>query len=191
MFSVAALFFSCQNQAQKKQTTTATATTTPMAKETIYQFKVEDLSGDTFDFSTLKGKKILVVNTASECGLTPQFEGLEKLYQDYQQQGLLILGFPCNQFAQQDPASNEEIGSFCQRNYGVSFPMFAKVDVNGPTAHPLYQYLTAEAKGILGSQSIKWNFTKFLINQKGQVVKRYAPIVKPEKIAKDIQRLLA
>ena len=119
-----------------------------------------------------------------------QFEGLEKLYQDYQQQGLLVLGFPCNQFAQQDPASNEEIGSFCQRNYGVSFPMFAKVDVNGPTAHPLYQYLTTEAKGILGSQSIKWNFTKFLINQKGQVVKRYAPIVKPEKIAKDIQRLL-
>lgn len=123
-----------------------------------------------------------MVNTASQCGLTPQFEGLEKLYQDYQQQGLLILGFPCNQFAQQDPASNEEIGSFCQRNYGVSFPMFAKVDVNGPTAHPLYQYLTTEAKGILGSQSIKWNFTKFLINQKGLVVKRYAPIVKPEKL---------
>ena len=158
---------------------------------TIYDFQAELLEGEQKNLADYQGKVLLVVNTASQCGLTPQFEGLEKLYQDYQQQGLLILGFPCNQFAQQDHASNEEIGSFCQRNYGVSFPMFAKVDVNGPTAHPLYQYLTTEAKGILGSQSIKWNFTKFLINQKGQVVKRYAPIVKPEKIAKDIQRLLA
>ncbi len=157
---------------------------------TIYDFQAELLEGEQKNLADYQGKVLLVVNTASQCGLTPQFEGLEQLYQDYQQQGLLVLGFPCNQFAQQDPASNEEIGSFCQRNYGVSFPMFAKVDVNGPTAHPLYQYLTAEAKGILGSQSIKWNFTKFLINQKGQVVKRYAPIVKPEKIAKDIQRLL-
>ena len=158
---------------------------------TIYDFQAELLEGEQKNLADYQGKVLLVVNTASQCGLTPQFEGLEQLYQDYQQQGLLILGFPCNQFAQQDPASNEEIGSCCQRNYGVSFPMFAKVDVNGPTAHPLYQYLTTEAKGILGSQSIKWNFTKFLINQKGQVVKRYAPIVKPEKIAKDIQRLLA
>lgn len=158
---------------------------------TIYDFQAELLEGEQKNLADYQGKVLLVVNTASQCGLTPQFEGLEQLYQDYQQQGLLILGFPCNQFAQQDPASNEEIGSFCQRNYGVSFPMFAKVDVNGPTAHPLYQYLTTEAKGILGSQSIKWNFTKFLINQKGQVVKRYAPIVKPEKIAKDIERLLA
>ena len=158
---------------------------------TIYDFQAELLEGEQKNLADYQGKVLLVVNTASQCGLTPQFEGLEQLYQDYQLQGLLILGFPCNQFAQQDPASNEENGSFCQRNYGVSFPMFAKVDVNGPTAHPLYQYLTTEAKGILGSQSIKWNFTKFLINQKGQVVKRYAPIVKPEKIAKDIQRLLA
>ncbi|ENU86664.1 MULTISPECIES: glutathione peroxidase [unclassified Acinetobacter] len=156
----------------------------------IYDFQAELLEGEQKDLADYQGKVLLVVNTASQCGLTPQFEGLEKLYQDYQQQGLVILGFPCNQFANQDPSSNEEIGSFCQRNYGVSFPMFAKVDVNGPTAHPLYQYLTSEAKGLLGS-SIKWNFTKFLINQKGEVVKRYAPITKPEKIAKDIQRLLS
>ena len=156
----------------------------------IYDFQAELLEGEQKNLADYQGKVLLVVNTASQCGLTPQFEGLEKLYQDYQQQGLVILGFPCNQFANQDPSSNEEIGSFCQRNYGVSFPMFAKVDVNGPTAHPLYQYLTSEAKGLLGS-SIKWNFTKFLINQKGEGIKRYALITKPEKIAKDIEKLLA
>lgn len=156
----------------------------------IYDFQAELLEGEQKNLADYQGKVLLVVNTASQCGLTPQFESLEKLYQDYQQQGLVILGFPCNQFANQDPSSNEEIGSFCQRNYGVSFPMFAKIDVNGPTAHPLYQYLTSKAKGILGSESIKWNFTKFLINQNGEVVKRYSPITKPEKIAKDIQRLL-
>ena len=158
---------------------------------TIYDFQVELLEGQPQKLAAYQDKVVLIVNTASQCGLTPQFEGLEQLYQDYQQQGLVVLGFPCNQFAQQDPSSNAEIGSFCQRNYGVSFPMFAKVDVNGATAHPLYQYLTAEAKGILGTQRIKWNFTKFLINQKGEVIKRYSPIIKPEKIAKDIQRLLA
>ena len=158
---------------------------------TIYDFQAELLEGQPQELAAYQDKVVLIVNTASQCGLTPQFEGLEQLYQDYQQQGLVVLGFPCNQFAQQDPSSNAEIGSFCQRNYGVSFPMFAKVDVNGATAHPLYQYLTAEAKGILGTQRIKWNFTKFLINQKGEVIKRYSPIIKPEKIAKDIQRLLA
>ena len=158
---------------------------------TIYDFEVELLEGQQQKLAAYQDKVVLIVNTASQCGLTPQFEGLERLYQDYQQQGLVVLGFPCNQFAHQDPSSNAEIGSFCQRNYGVSFPMFAKVDVNGATAHPLYQYLTAEAKGILGTRQIKWNFTKFLINQKGEVIKRYAPIIKPEKIAKDIQRLLA
>ena len=158
---------------------------------TIYDFEVELLEGQQQKLAAYQDKVVLIVNTASQCGLTPQFEGLERLYQDYQQQGLVVLGFPCNQFAHQDPSSNAEIGSFCQRNYGVSFPMFAKVDVNGATAHPLYQYLTAEAKGILGTRRIKWNFTKFLINQKGEVIKRYAPIIKPEKIAKDIQRLLA
>lgn len=158
---------------------------------TIYDFQAELLEGQSQDLSAYQGKVVLIVNTASQCGLTSQFEGLEQLYQDYQQQGLVVLGFPCNQFAHQDPLSNAEIGGFCQRNYGVSFPMFAKVDVNGPSAHPLYQYLSTQAKGILGTQRIKWNFTKFLINQKGEVIKRYAPIIKPEKIAKDIQRLLA
>lgn len=158
---------------------------------TIYDFQAELLEGQSQDLSAYQDKVVLIVNTASQCGLTSQFEGLEQLYQDYQQQGLVVLGFPCNQFAHQDPLSNAEIGSFCQRNYGVSFPMFAKVDVNGPSAHPLYQYLSTQAKGILGTQRIKWNFTKFLINQKGEVIKRYAPIIKPEKIAKDIQRLLA
>ena len=154
---------------------------------TIYDFQAELLEGEQKNFADYEGKVLLVVNTASQCGLTPQFEGLEKLYQDYQQQGLVVLGFPCNQFANQDPSSNEEIGSFCQRNYGVSFPMFAKVDVNGSNAHPIYKYLTSEAKGILGSESIKWNFTKFLINQNGEVIKRYSPTTKPEKIGKDIQ----
>lgn len=158
---------------------------------TIYDFQAEMLEGEQKNFSEYQGKVLLIVNTASQCGLTPQFEGLEQLYQDYQSKGLIILGFPCNQFAHQDPLTNEEIGGFCQRNYGVSFPMFAKVDVNGSTAHPLYQHLTAEAKGILGSQKIKWNFTKFLINQEGKVIKRYAPLIKPEKIAKDIQKLLS
>lgn len=158
---------------------------------TIYDFQAEMLEGEQKNFSEYQGKVLLIVNTASQCGLTPQFEGLEQLYQDYQSKGLIILGFPCNQFAHQDPLTNEEIGGFCQRNYGVSFQMFAKVDVNGSTAHPLYQYLTAEAKGILGSQKIKWNFTKFLINQEGKVIKRYAPLIKPEKIAKDIQKILS
>lgn len=158
---------------------------------TIYDFQAELLEGEQKNLADYQGKVLLVVNTASQCGLTPQFEGLEKLYQDYQQQGLVILGFPCNQFANQDPSSNEEISSFCQRNYGVSFPMFAKVDVNGSNAHPIYKYLTSEAKGILGSESIKWNFTKFLINQNGEVIKRYSPTTKPEKIGKDIQKLLA
>ena len=158
---------------------------------TIYDFQAELLEGEQKNLADYQGKVLLVVNTASQCGLTPQFEGLEKLYQDYQQQGLVILGFPCNQFANQDPSSNEAIGSFCQRNYGVSFPMFAKVDVNGSNAHPIYKYLTSEAKGILGSESIKWNFTKFLINQNGEVIKRYSPTTKPEKIGKDIQKLLA
>ena len=158
---------------------------------TIYDFQAEMLEGEQKKFSEYQGKVLLIVNTASQCGLTPQFEGLEQLYQDYQSKSLIILGFPCNQFAHQDPLTNEEIGGFCQRNYGVSFPMFAKVDVNGSTAHPLYQYLTTEAKGILGSQKIKWNFTKFLINQEGKVIKRYAPLIKPEKIAKDIQKILS
>ena len=157
----------------------------------IYQFEAELLEGDIKALADYKGKVMLIVNTASKCGFTPQFAGLEKLYEKYKPQGLEILGFPCNQFGGQDPGTNKEIGVFCQRNYGVNFPMFAKVDVKGPEAHAIFRFLTREAKGVLGSQNIKWNFTKFLINQKGEVVKRYAPITKPEKIAKDIQRLLS
>ena len=158
---------------------------------TIYDFQAELLEGEQKKLADYQGKVLLVVNTASQCGLTPQFEGLEQLYQDYQQQGLLILGFPCNQFAQQDPATNEEIGSFCQRNYGVSFPMFAKVDVKGPEAHAIFRFLTREAKGILGSQNIKWNFTKFLVGRNGEVLGRYAPTTKPEALEADIEKALA
>ena len=137
-----------------------------------------------------KGQVVLVVNTASKCGLTPQFKGLESLYETYKDRGLMVLGFPCNQFAGQDPASNDEISEFCQLNYGVSFPMFAKIDVNGDSAHPLFKHLKSAAPGLLGSEAIKWNFTKFLVDRNGQVVERYAPTTEPEKIAKDIERLL-
>ncbi|MCW1261383.1 glutathione peroxidase, partial [Acinetobacter baumannii] len=131
------------------------------------------------------------VNTASKCGFTPQFAGLEKLYEKYKDQGLEVLGFPCNQFGGQDPGSNKEIGTFCQRNYGVKFPMFAKVDVKGPEAHVIFRYLTREAKGILGSSTIKWNFTKFLVGKDGSVLNRYAPTTKPEALEADIEKALA
>jgi glutathione peroxidase len=134
---------------------------------------------------------MLIVNTASACGFTPQFAGLEKLHQSYGDQGLVVLGFPCNQFANQDPADDAQIASFCQKNYGVSFQMMGKVKVNGSDAHPLYQWLTAEAPGILGSKAIKWNFTKFLVGRNGQVLKRYAPQDAPAKIAQDIEAALA
>ncbi|MFK7976967.1 MAG: glutathione peroxidase, partial [Halioglobus sp.] len=137
------------------------------------------------------GNVLLVVNTASKCGFTPQFEGLEALYQEYKDKGLMILGFPCNQFGKQDPGSNDEIMEFCQLNYGVSFPMFGKVEVNGGSADPLFKYLKKEAPGALGTQGIKWNFTKFLIDTQGNVVKRYAPKDTPKAIAKDIGKLLA
>lgn len=157
----------------------------------VYDFKAEKLEGGEQSLSEYSGKVLLIVNTASKCGLTPQFEGLEKVFEKYKEQGLVVLGFPCNQFASQDPASNSEIGEFCQRNYGVSFPMFAKIDVNGSDAHPLYKYLTKEAKGLLGSEAIKWNFTKFLVGRDGNVIDRYAPTTKPESIAKDIEKALA
>lgn len=158
---------------------------------TIYDFSANRLNSDSEELSNYKGKAVLVVNTASKCGFTPQFEGLESLYKRFQSQGLEILGFPCNQFMKQDPGSAEEIADFCQANYGVTFPMFAKVDVKGESAHPLFQYLTSSAPGLLGSKSIKWNFTKFLVNPEGGVVKRYAPATKPENIAADIEALLA
>ena len=179
LFSVAALFFSCQNQAQKKQTTTPTTTTTPMAKETIYQFKVEDLSGDTFDFSTLKGKKILVVNTASECGLTPQYEQLQAIYEKYKDKNFVIVGFPANNFGAQEPGSNSEIATFCQKNYGVSFPMMSKISVKGKDIHAVYQFLTQKAKNGLQDSDVEWNFQKYLINEKGELAKVVSPRVLP------------
>lgn len=157
----------------------------------IYQFEAERLDGHIQSMADYEGKVLLIVNTASKCGFTPQFSGLEKLYLKYRDQGLVVLGFPCNQFGGQDPGSNEEIDNFCKRNYGVSFPMFAKVDVKGPEAHAIFRLLTREAKGILGSQSIKWNFTKFLIGRNGEVINRYAPTTKPESLEQDIERALA
>ena len=157
----------------------------------IYQFEAELLEGDIKALADYKGKVMLIVNTASKCGFTPQFAGLEKLYEKYKPQGLEILGFPCNQFGGQDPGTNKEIGVFCQRNYGVKFPMFAKVDVKGPEAHVIIRFLTLEAKGVLGSQNIKWNFTKFLVGRNGEVLGRYAPTTKPEALEADIEKALA
>jgi glutathione peroxidase len=159
--------------------------------KSIYDFEALQMSGHSLALSEMRGKVMLIVNTASACGFTPQFGGLEKLHQAYQHQGLAVLGFPCNQFGGQDPGSNESIASFCQLNYGVSFPMMTKIEVNGPQAHPLYQWLCAEAPGLLGSKTIKWNFTKFLIGRHGDVLKRYAPMDKPEKLASDIEAALA
>ena len=155
----------------------------------IYQFEAELLEGENKSFSDYEGKVLLIVNTASKCGFTPQFAGLEKLYAQYKDQGFEVLGFPCNQFGGQDPGSNEQIGEYCQRNYGVDFPMFAKVDVKGPSAHVIFRYLTNNSKRILGN-GIKWNFTKFLINKKGEVINRYAPTTKPEDIAEDVEKAL-
>lgn len=156
----------------------------------VYQFNANTLTGDDVSLEKYKGKVLLIVNTASKCGLTPQYEGLEALYKELNEEGVEILGFPCNQFGKQEPGSSEDIASFCLKNYGVSFPMFEKIDVNGPTTHPLYQYLKSHAKGLLGSETIKWNFTKFLVNKEGEVVGRYAPTTPPEKIKADIQELL-
>lgn len=157
----------------------------------IYNFQAQSIDGQNVDLSRYRGQVMLVVNTASACGFTPQFTGLEKLHQQYGPQGLAVIGFPCNQFASQDPGDNEQIAGFCQRNYGVSFQMMGKIDVNGNNAHPLYQWLKQEAPGFLGTEGIKWNFTKFLIGRDGRVLKRYAPQDTPEKIAKDIEAALA
>jgi len=157
----------------------------------IFDFEAQTITGQSVKLSDHRGKVILIVNTASKCGFTPQFEGLEKLWKDLGPQGLVILGFPCNQFGGQDPGANDEIASFCQLNYGVSFPMMAKVDVNGSQAHPLYQYLVQEAPGILGTKSIKWNFTKFLIAKDGRVLGRYAPTDAPKGLRADIEKALA
>ena len=157
----------------------------------LYQFEAERLEGGIQSLSDYQGKVLLIVNTASKCGYTSQFAGLEKLYQTYKDQGFEVLGFPCNQFGGQDPGSNQEIGAFCQRNYGVSFPMFAKIDVKGPEAHAIYRFLTQAAPGFLGTKSIKWNFTKFLIARDGSVVERIATTTKPEDLQKVIEAELA
>ena len=157
---------------------------------TVYDFTCQTAAGQDRSLDEFKGKVLLIVNTASKCGFTPQFAGLEKLYETYRDQGLEILGFPCNQFGKQDPGSNDEIQEFCQLNYGVSFPMFGKIEVNGAGADPLYKHLKDEAPGFLGGR-IKWNFTKFLVDSSGKVVKRYAPTAKPEDIEKDVKALLA
>jgi len=156
----------------------------------LYAFEALSIDGRAVSLSQFRGQVLLIVNTASACGFTPQLGGLEKLHQSYGARGLAVLGFPCNQFGSQDPGSNDEIGAFCQRNYGVTFPMMGKINVNGADAHPLYRWLTAEAPGLLGSKAIKWNFTKFLVGRDGRVLKRYAPQDAPEKLAKDIEAAL-
>jgi glutathione peroxidase len=157
----------------------------------VYDFEARQIDGKTVPLNQFEGQALLIVNTASACGFTPQFGGLEELHKTYAGKGLVVLGFPCNQFGAQDPGSNDEIAQFCQVNYGVSFPMMAKIDVNGASADPLYQWLTKEAPGILGSKAIKWNFTKFLVGKDGRVIKRYAPNEAPAALAKDIEKALA
>ena len=157
----------------------------------LYDLEAQSIDHQTVHLSRYKGQVMLIVNTASACGFTPQFTGLEKLHKTYADQGLTVLGFPCNQFASQDPGDDTQIANFCQKNYGVSFQMMSKIKVNGDGAHPLFQWLSAEAPGILGSKAIKWNFTKFLVGRDGRVIKRYAPQDAPEKIAKDIEAALA
>lgn len=157
----------------------------------LYEFSAKTLGGKTLDLKDYRGKAVLVVNTASECGFTPQYAGLEALHRKYREKGLEVLGFPCNQFGRQEPGDAAAIGEFCLKNYGVSFQMFDKIEVNGAGAHPLYQWLARSAPGILGTEAIKWNFTKFLIGRDGKVAKRYAPQTRPEAIEDDIEKLLA
>ena len=156
----------------------------------IYEFSCEDSSGQTIDLSDFKGKTLLIVNTASQCGFTPQYEGLEKLQNNYSSEVFSVLAFPCNQFGGQEPGTNEQITEFCSLNYGNTFPIFSKIDVNGENAHPLFNFLTSEKKGLLGTQKIKWNFTKFLINKDGEPVNRYGSSTTPEQIQSDIEKLV-
>lgn len=158
--------------------------------ENVYQFSPLDATGQPLTLDTYRGKVLLIVNTASKCGFTPQFEGLEALHQHYADRGLVVLGFPCNQFGKQDPGSNDEIQEFCQINYGVSFPVLGKLEVNGGNAAPLFKHLKSEAKGALGTEAIKWNFTKFLVDREGHVVKRFSSATRPEQISEAIEALL-
>ncbi len=156
----------------------------------VYEIKAEDIDGQQHDLSEYKGKAMLVVNVASKCGFTPQYTGLEAMYRRHEKDGFVVLGFPCDQFGHQEPGNADEIKNFCSLNYDVSFPMFAKVDVNGDKAHPLFQLLKKEARGVLGTEMIKWNFTKFLVDRSGKVIRRYAPTDTPEKIEKDLKEVL-
>jgi glutathione peroxidase len=158
---------------------------------TLYDITADSLAGTPVDLGRYKGRVLLIVNTASNCGFTPQYKGLEAVYQQFKDKGVTVLGFPCNQFGAQEPGQADEIGAFCERNYGVTFPLFAKIDVNGDHAHPLFQKLKKDAPGILGTEAIKWNFTKFLIRKDGTVHDRYAPSTKPEDLIADIEKLLA
>jgi glutathione peroxidase len=172
-----ALLFSCQNKAQTAMTSSNTSQT--MTKQSIHQFKVTDLSGNTFDFASLKGKKVIIVNTASKCGLTPQYKDLETLYKTYKDKGFVIVGFPANNFASQEPGTNEEIAQFCQLNYGVSFPMMSKVSVKGSDMCEVYQFLTQQAKNGLQDSEVEWNFQKYLLNEKGELEKVISPRILP------------
>ena len=161
-----------------------------MSDATIYDFSAKDIKGNEISLADYQGKVLLIVNTASKCGFTPQFEGLQNLHKELGDKGFEVLGFPCNQFLSQDPGDEDAISQFCCLNYGVSFPMFAKIEVNGEGTHPLFRFLKKEAKGLMGSEKVKWNFTKFLVDSNGQVVRRYAPTAKPEEIRADIEKLL-
>jgi glutathione peroxidase len=170
------LLMSCQNQAQTQKGNTSTQTT---MKQSIYTFKVEDLEGKEFDFASLKGKKIMVVNTASKCGLTPQYKDLQALYEEYKDKGLVIIGFPANDFMSQEPGTNEEIGAFCEKNYGVTFPMMSKISVKGKDMHPIYQFLTKKSLNGFQDSEVEWNFQKYLLNDKGELEKVISPRIKP------------
>ncbi len=157
---------------------------------TVYQFEAKKINGQTISLSEYKGDVLLIVNTASNCGFTSQYKELQELYEQYKEKGFTVLGFPCNQFMNQEPGTETDIQSFCEMNFGVTFPLFSKVDVNGKNAHPLFQYLTEEAPGVLGMKAVKWNFTKFLVNRSGEVVERYAPNTNPIEISQDIEKLI-
>lgn len=159
-------------------------------ENTVYDFRVKSIDGKEISLSEFKGKPILIVNVASKCGFTPQYKALEELYKRYSPMGFLVLGFPCDQFGNQEPGNDEEIKSFCEMNFGVTFPLFSKIKVNGPGSHPLYEFLKKSARGILCTKRIKWNFTKFLIDRNGHAIKRYSPTTRPEVISKDIETML-
>lgn len=178
LFCGVMLLFSCQNQAQSKKNKNNKSENV-MEKQTIYQFKVEDLSGNEFDFASLKGKKIMIVNTASKCGLTPQYKDLEAIYKEYKDKGFVIVGFPANNFASQEPGTNEEIGAFCQQNYGVTFPMMDKISVKGDDMSEVYKFLTQKSKNGLQDSEVEWNFQKYLINENGELVKVIKPRTLP------------